>query len=192
MLGIVEKEKIRERVHTCSKLPEFRSSVRRLPKRERIKRFPHLFSVRHALKTVFDYDEEIQKAAKKTGVQRSAIQAIVFREVLGFGIEDFLDFYRKNASRGICQIKPSTAQRADRDLGLPEPSHDEVCKKLRTPEGNITYCAKIVRTEAIRAGGNPKHMSDEELLEVFLRYNGSRSYARNVLAYCRAFEKYNS
>ena len=173
-------------------MPEFRSSVKRLPRLERIKRFPHLFSVRHALQTVFDYDEEIRKAARKTGVQRSAIQAIVFREVLGFGIEDFLDHYRKNASRGICQIKPKTAQRADRDLGLPEPDYDEVCKRLKDPEGNIIYCAKIVQTEAIRAGGDPKHLTDEQLLEVFLKYNGSRTYARNVLAYCRAFEKNNA
>ena len=185
----MDRREARKTAKKLSAMPAFAGSLGNLPRSERIKRIPRILPVRHALYTVFRNDACVRKAAEQAGVQCSAVQAILFRETLGFGIEDLLDHFRRNASRGLCQIKPQTAIRADRDLGLGESGYRDVCRKLRSIEGNLLYCARIVRSEADRIGADPQFLTDEQLREIFLRYNGSGQYAENTLQYCRCFEE---
>jgi len=160
-----------------------------LPRAERLKRFPPFLGVKHALKRTLHFDADISRAADQTGVQKSAVQAVVFRETLGYGAEDLLlDRIRVNASRGLCQIRPSTAMEADKALGIVPPVYKAYARQLNHARVSILSCAKILKAEAVKIHAQPSEMTDEELLTVFKRYNGGAHYARCVLLYCRAFE----
>ena len=160
-----------------------------LPSAERIKRFPPFLGVKHALKRTLHFDADITYAADRIGVQKSAVQAVVFRETLGYGVEDLLlDRIRANASRGLCQIRPSTAMEADKALGIAPLPYKAYARQLNYAQVSILTCAKILKAEAVKIYAQPSAMTDEELLIVFKCYNGGAHYARCVLAYCRAFE----
>ena len=176
-------------LQTLAVQPVFQSALNDLPKFERIKRFPPFSGCRHALKVVLKNEEAVCKAAQTEKVQKSAIQAILFREVLGYGLEDvLLDKIRHDASRGLCQIRPSTAAKADEALGNPVFSYHDYAHLLDKPEYSIRYCARILRAEAQNIHADAQNMPDETLLSVFTKYNGSEQYARDVLKYCRGFE----
>lgn len=170
--------------------PTFQGALGDLPWRERLKRFPPFLGPRHALYVLLRYDQEISLVSAEEGIQKSAVQAVIFRETLGYGIEDLLfDRLRRDASRGLCQIRPSTARKADAALGFPLKTEQEYKKALDQRRDNIRFCARILRAEAESIHAYPLQLSDTELSELFLRYNGGSHYAVCTLSYCRAIER---
>lgn len=169
--------------------PALKNALEDLPKSERRKRFPPFCGVRRALRVTLACERMIAEACDQTGVQRAAVRAVVFREVLGYGFEDLLDQFHHNSSRGLCQIRPDTTKRADEALGLPVRGYFGYCRALLSRRGNILCCARILRAEALKISADPCDMTDEQLMKVFRAYNGSLSYATHALAYCRAFEE---
>ena len=172
------------------RIKAFSEALRDLPLSERVKRFPPFCGPKHALKKTLRYDALINRAAEAEGVQKSAVQAVVFRETLGFGVEDLLlDRLLPNASRGLCQIRPSTALWADRILGEKGGNRAEYERLLNRKDCSALCCAKILRALALEIKADPADMTDAQLLTVFKRYNGGSHYARCVLGYCRAFDR---
>ncbi len=177
-------------LRTLEAHPALCAALNDLPRLERVKRFPSFSGCRHALKVVLGHDAAVVKASQTENVRKSAIQAILFRETLGYGLEDvLLDKIRRDASRGICQIRPSTAAKADESLGDPVFSYQDYAHLLDRPEYSIRYCARILRAEAKKRDADALNMPENVLLSVFKAYNGSEKYAEHVLAYCKAFEE---
>ena len=172
--------------------PAIRDARGNLPASERLKLLRPFSPARYALKKVLSLDAPVRKAALENGIPVSLLQAVLFREQIAIGVEDLLDHLRKNASRGLCQIKPDTALRADRVLGLPVISSKEVRTALRDPDKNLTYCARILRSEAFLCGADPARPTDGEICHILKVYNGSSAYADRTLQIQKAFASVDS
>ena len=147
------------------------------------------------------YDRDISRAAFEFGVDKNAIQAILFREQICYGLDDVMadtafELFGRESSTGLGQIKPSTALEAERIVyGKPITSPNEMWYKLQDPVENIRYVAMILKSNESLVQNYSKPVQESHTYEELLlsRYNGtgdsSIEYGEVTYQYYLAFKE---
>ena len=119
---------------------------------------------------VKENDAIITNVANATGVSKSMISAILIRERMCFDPKDVASDHLPNASRGVAQIKPSTARMCEKyvleqifKMSCKNYTDDELKKRLDNPETAIYYIGVILLYNASMLGLNPKENSSNIL-----------------------------
>jgi hypothetical protein len=121
-------------------------------------------------------DDVITNVANATGVSKSMISAVLIRERMCFAPKDIVGDHFPDASRGIAQIKPSTARECEKyvleqifKMSCKNYTDDELNKRLEDPKIAIYYIGIILLAKAKKKGLNASKISKE----IISMYNGT-------------------
>ena len=160
-------------VHGLLQQPELSNAFQNLPFTVVGMHWPPFTYTKSALSRIERNMTYIEASSAETGTPVPMIEAVLFREVICYGVEDALtDWCRIDASQGIAQIKPSTAQRAyeyfNSGQHFPLKAYHGM---LQYDSVNIYFCALVLKYEAANLGYDITSLSETQLQEVFSAYN---------------------
>lgn len=201
------------------------------------------YSNEGALDKVMSLDDEIEKAAEKYGLDKAMLQAILFREIRCYGVDDpvadslvvqsysyeqqmesYMEWssninfsnwwqiffrqppqipvgYRTDSSTGVGQIFAATAIDAYNSYyGTDYDKNDwhvkeEFWNNLQDESYSVDMVALVLINNAKELGYDVNNLTDEQLQDVFRRYNGfgdsAEAYGETVKQYYDSFSEYN-
>lgn len=159
-----------------------------------------------AFNAVFDNDYRISDVSKILGVPKAIIQSIIFREQICIGLEDSLadelvkSGNRVDSSTGLGQIFAATAIDASNDIDRTTYDSKNISDlnymwwTVQTDYANIYYIGLILKHWAKIFNINLNNASEEEIIQVLARYNGTGDkalqYGQQTILYYDAFIQY--
>ncbi|RKM63210.1 hypothetical protein D6856_03545 [Butyrivibrio sp. XB500-5] len=201
------------------------------------------YSNEEALEKVTALNDDIEAAAKKYGIDKAMLQAILFREIRCYGVDDpvadslvvqsysyeqqmesYMEWssninfsnwwqiffrqppqipigYRTDSSTGVGQIFAATAIDAYNSYyGTDYDSSDwhvkeEFWNNLQDDSYSVDMVALVLINNAKELGYDVNNLTDEQLQDVFRRYNGfgdnAEAYGEVVKQYYDSFSEYN-
>ena len=168
--------------------PELNEAVNNLPFATKLKHWPINWRLGTILARIESNLSAIEYASQKTKTPQAMIQAVLFREILCYGLEDKLLDWRNSASKGIAQIKIATARKAETYFDPTiERTDDEYEALLNDDASCVYYCALVLSYEAARKGYSVDSLSRAQVQEVFSAYNGASAYGEATIQYYDAF-----
>lgn len=170
-----------------------------------------------ALCLVLAHDQEITRSALRYGLDKAAIQAVLFQEIRFYNLWDEVDhvvalshfsqrnggpvILRADSSTGLGQIYAATAIKALnwRDgsrLSVSSPDHmDQIWNRLHSDDAFNIDCAALILAHNNARAREELHIAAPTIRDAFRLYNGSgpaaERYADTVYSYYLAFQSYN-
>lgn len=171
-----------------SELHEYAELIRgleRLRKEHGLQKYPlgYKYNTVSALETQKKYVPTIKRTSKLTGVPENMIYSILFREMMCFKADDYLDsvkeVLRGDASLGLGQIFIHTALEAERfRFGDVIHSWDDMKNLLLDNTTNIYYVGLVLLHAGSMVGIHiTSDYNFDSIEKVFARYNGTNEAA---------------
>lgn len=150
-----------------------------------------------AFDTIVKYNSQIDLVSDVLDVDKSMINAVMFREMRCFALDDNFDTLklkiRGDASIGLGQIFVSTAQNSERlVMGDDALSYtkSQMVDRLLDGRTNIYYIGIVLKANAINLNADASDAS----ASILARYNGTgaaaQNYGKQAYQYSLAFRQY--
>jgi hypothetical protein len=162
--------------------------------------FKIIFSMNSTTKSVElikKYQGRIKSVSESLGIEKTMIDAVIFRELRCFFLDDYLDPLKAivlgDAQMGLGQICIKTAKKYEKMMlgnDAPEYDKDQMIRRLMDNDINIYYIGIILKANAISLNLDANIAS----AAILAGYNGlgriSERYGYYALKYSEAFSKY--
>jgi hypothetical protein len=141
-----------------------------------------LNSTEKALTKIFAQSETINSVSSQLSVPKSMIQAVMFRELISYGIDDIIaDILvktgkRSDSSTGLGQVTATTAMAAHNPDNI---TLADMWKLLQNPNENIKYLGYILLYETQKQNVDIYAEEDQTRINIFAGYNAGNNYLSN-------------